>query len=148
MGWLGVAVPVFVIAVAGYMFAKVVLRQRRLQRAWASGLTAEGVCLRSWTTTSSHNNGSSSTTHHHIYEFTPRGADKPVRFEEADGPGTVVEGDYVTIHYPADDPQRATAVPRGLGPLLSTIATLAFLLVFIGLAVWFAYTWLAFPKLD
>ncbi|WP_255949894.1 DUF3592 domain-containing protein [Streptomyces odontomachi] len=145
MDWLGVVIPVLMVLGALYAAVAAVRRQVRLQRAWASGLTAEGVCLRTWTTVTSSDKGGSTTTHHHVYEFLPRGAMKPVRFEEEDGPATVVEGDHVTVYYPADRPDQATAVQRGIRHLLGTVGTLVFLLVFIVFAGWFAYSWMTFP---
>lgn len=142
MDWLGIAVPGVMVVVAASGLVKAVARQLRIQRAWRSGLTAEGSCLRAWTTSTSNSNGTTTVTHHHLYEFTPRGDHRPVRFEEENGPVTVVQGDYVTVHYPADRPDRATAVPRGVRTLLGTVGTAFLMLVVMAFALWFGWMWL------
>ncbi|MFF9623900.1 hypothetical protein [Streptomyces griseosporeus] len=49
-----------------------------------------------------------STTLHHVYESTTRDG-RAVRFEEKNGPATVLEGDITTVWYVPDRPERATA---------------------------------------
>ncbi|MEU2283262.1 DUF3592 domain-containing protein [Streptomyces sp. NPDC013178] len=123
------------IMIAGLLVAAftVVRRSRSVTRAWGSGLTAEARCLRSYTTTSGGGDHRVSTTLHHVYEFTTRDG-RAVRFEEANGPGTTVEGDIVTVHYTADRPDRATARRPARGRLF---VESGFLLLFISVGLAF-----------
>ncbi len=101
-------IPLLMITLVVFGAVVVVRRSRRVSSAWNSGLTAEGRCLRTYTTTSGGGDTMVSTTLHHVYEFTTREG-RTVRFEEPNGPGTVLEGDVVTVHYTADHPEQATA---------------------------------------
>ena len=93
------AVPTLIIAGCGFAVYALIRRARRLSRTWAHGLTAEARCLRSYTTTSGGGGDTSvHTTLHHVYEFTTREG-RTVRFDEENGPSTVVEGDFVTVRY-------------------------------------------------
>ncbi|MFI7504653.1 DUF3592 domain-containing protein [Streptomyces sp. NPDC049687] len=125
------------IMIAGILFAMytVISRSRRATRAWGSGLTAEARCLRTYTTarTTSGEHHRVETTLHHVYEFTTREGGT-VRFEEENGPGTTLEGDIVTVFYPADRPERATARPPAHGRLFAESGCL---LVFLGVALAF-----------
>ncbi|MFI7414539.1 DUF3592 domain-containing protein [Streptomyces sp. NPDC049627] len=127
-----IIVPVIMIAIAVLAAVTVIRRSLRVSRAWESGLTAEARCLRTYTRTSGGGGDSSvRTTLYHVYEFTTRDG-RGVRFEEGGGPGTIVEGDIVTVHYVADDPETATAKPPAPGKLAAgTGCVLAFLGVFI-----------------
>ncbi|MFF4830695.1 DUF3592 domain-containing protein [Streptomyces sp. NPDC001315] len=136
------AVPGLIMAAALFMAYRVVRRTVQLRMAWNSGLTAEARCLRTFTTV--HGGGESRvrTTLHHVYEFTSRDG-RTVRFEEEDGPATVVEGDIVTVHY--KDGRReviATALPpRKVKQAAGTLALLAFLGVVVGFCVAFMVTY-------
>ncbi|WP_416974955.1 DUF3592 domain-containing protein [Streptomyces sp. 4F14] len=123
-------VPSLMLAGALAMAAVVIHRSRRLAAAWNSGLTAEARCLRTYTTTSGSagEHHHTRTTLHHVYEFTTRDG-RPVRFEEENGPGTVIEGDFVTVHYVPEHPERATARPPMRGRLMAESGVL---LVFLG----------------
>ncbi|MEU5954010.1 DUF3592 domain-containing protein [Streptomyces sp. NPDC047525] len=138
MEFMFVAVPVFIAAVAIVMAVKVIRRALELRQAWASGLTAEARCLRTYTTTRRHSDSShTTTTLHHVYEFTPS-AGRPVRFEEENGPATTIEGDFVTVHYAADRPEKATAhAPSPVKNAASTIGQLCFLAVMLAFCVYF-----------
>lgn len=104
-------VPTVMIAGLGYAAFLLLHRARRISRTWAHGLTAEGRCLRMFTTTSGGGGDTSvRTTVHHVYEFATREG-RTVRFEEKGGPATVLEGDIVTVRYLPEQPQRATARP-------------------------------------
>ncbi|EFL32369.1 conserved hypothetical protein [Streptomyces viridochromogenes DSM 40736] len=130
-------VPMLMIAVASCAVVAVIRRSVRVGRAWSSGLTAEARCLRTYTTTSGGGDSSVHTTLHHVYAFTTRDG-RGVRFEERGGPGTTLEGDIVTVHYPADRPEHATARPPTPGRLAAgTGCLLAFLGTFILFAVGF-----------
>ncbi|MFF5366489.1 DUF3592 domain-containing protein [Streptomyces sp. NPDC013187] len=130
-------VPTLMIAVASCAVVVVIRRSVRVGRAWNSGLTAEARCLRTYTTTSGGGDSSVRTTLHHVYEFTTRDG-RGVRFEEHGGPGTTLEGDIVTVHYPADRPEHATARPPAQGKLVAgTGCLLAFLGTFILFAIGF-----------
>ncbi|GAA3097191.1 hypothetical protein GCM10010449_20760 [Streptomyces rectiviolaceus] len=135
------AVPAVIAAVAITMAVKVVRRSLELRRAWSSGLTAEARCLHRYTTTSSHgDNGRTTTTLHHVYEFTPS-AGHPVRFEEANGSTTTIEGDFVTVHYAADRPEKATAhAPSPVKDAASTVGQLCFLGLMLAFCVFFMVT--------
>ncbi|MEV7685834.1 DUF3592 domain-containing protein [Streptomyces bungoensis] len=121
------AVPTLMIAGFGYGAFVLVRRARRIGRTWSQGLTAEGRCLRMFTTTSGGGGDTSVSTHvHHVYEFTTHDG-RAVRFEEADGPATVLEGDFVTVRYLPEQPERATARPPAHGRLAAgTGCALAF----------------------
>ena len=125
-------VPSLMIALALTGLVHLLLRARRVRSAWNSGLTAEARCLNTYTTTSGGGGDSSvSTSLHHVYEFTTREG-RPVRFEESDGPRTIVTGDIVTVRYPAEHPEWATAKPPRPGRLLAEQGCLlAFFGVFI-----------------
>ncbi|KRD24346.1 MULTISPECIES: DUF3592 domain-containing protein [unclassified Streptomyces] len=131
-------VPTFMIA--GVLFAayKVLGRTRQVRAAWDSGVTAEGRCLRTYTSTSGGGNDTSvSTTLHHVYEFTTRDG-RAYRFDESGGPGTVIEGDIVTVFYAPEHPEGATARPPSRGKLAAgTGCLLAFFAVFIAGCVLF-----------
>ncbi|WP_405967303.1 DUF3592 domain-containing protein [Streptomyces sp. NBC_00015] len=121
------------IMIAGLLFGVfgLVRRSRRIARAWDGGLTAQARCLRSYTTTSGGGDTMVSTTLHHVYEFTTREG-RAVRFEEANGPGTTIEGDIVTVHYAAARPEEATAKAPARGRLLAESGCL---LLFLGVAI-------------
>ncbi|MFJ6565967.1 DUF3592 domain-containing protein [Streptomyces sp. NPDC091292] len=134
MEFLFYLAPSLIAALALFMAVKVVQRWLDLRRAWNSGLTAEARCLRTYTTTDrDSDSGHTSTTLHHVYEFTARDG-RSVRFEEADGPGTVIEGDVVVVHYAADRPEKATARPAA--PVKAG-CTLVAILLFLGFFIAF-----------
>ncbi|MGW4041696.1 DUF3592 domain-containing protein [Streptomyces sp. NPDC004721] len=124
-------VPLLMIGTAVFLLTRVLRRAREVRSAWGSGLTAEARCLRTYTTTSGGGETTVSTTLHHVYEFTTRDGHS-VRFEESNGPATVVEGDIVTVYYAAERPERATAHAPARGKLAAESGCLvAFLGVFI-----------------
>ncbi|MEV6751910.1 DUF3592 domain-containing protein [Streptomyces sp. NPDC051214] len=135
------AVPTLIGAIVIAMAVAVINRHLRRREAWASGLTAEARCLRTYTTTSRHGDGHHvSTTLHHVYEFTPP-AGRPVRFEEENGPGTIIEGDVVTVYYAADRPEAATVHAPDLAKSTATlIAVLCFFGVMLAFCVFFMVT--------
>ncbi|MFE7928487.1 DUF3592 domain-containing protein [Streptomyces sp. NPDC057456] len=123
------------VMIAGLLFGVfgLIRRSRRVVRAWDGGLTAQARCLRSYTTTSGGGDTMVSTTLHHVYEFTTREG-RAVRFEEANGPGTTIEGDLVTVHYAAGRPEEATAKAPARGRLFAESGCL---LLFLGVAIAF-----------
>ena len=135
-------VPGLIMAVALFMAYRVVRRWLQIQRAWNSGLTAQGRCLRMYTTTHGGGNDTSvSTTLHHVYEFTARDG-RVVRFEEQGGPGTTVEGDFVTVYYAEGREIVATAhEPGRVKQAAATIGILAFLGVVVVFCVGFMITY-------
>ncbi|MGX5182815.1 hypothetical protein ACWKT5_08310 [Streptomyces avermitilis] len=136
------AIPSLIIAGVLAMATVVVRRSLQLRSNWNSGLVAEARCLRAYTTTSGGGGDTSvSTTQHHVYEFTS-GDGLTIRFDEANGPGTTVPGDIVTVHYTAERPDRATAhaPARGLA-LAGTIGILVFLGVVVVSCVGFMVTY-------
>lgn len=138
MEFMFFAAPALIAAVVIAMAVKVIRRALQLRQAWASGLTAEARCLRTYTTTSRHSDSSRiTTTLHHVYEFTPS-AGRPVRFEEENGPATTIEGDFVTVHYAADRPEAATAhAPSPVKNAASTVGLLCFFGVMLAFCVFF-----------
>ncbi|WP_405882188.1 DUF3592 domain-containing protein [Streptomyces sp. NBC_01136] len=126
-------VPGLIMTVAIFIAVKVIRRSLELNRAWSSGLTAEARCLRSYATTSGGGDTSVSTTLHHVYEFRTREG-RTVRFEEANGPGTILEGDIVPVHYIAERPEKATAHVPSRGKLTAETVVV---LVICGVAVLF-----------
>ncbi|WP_406330288.1 DUF3592 domain-containing protein [Streptomyces sp. NBC_00203] len=141
MDFIFYAVPGLIMAVTILMAAKVVRRSLELRSNWNSGLTAEARCLRSYTTTSGGGGDTSvSTTLHHVYEFATREG-RSVRFEEENGPSTIVEGDIVTVHYTAQHPEKATAhAPSPVKAAAGTIGFLVFFGVIIAFCVGFMIT--------
>ncbi|MEU0002956.1 DUF3592 domain-containing protein [Streptomyces sp. NPDC006314] len=134
------AIPTLMITGCGFAAYLLVRRARRLSRTWAHGLTAEARCLRMFTTTSGGGGDTSvRTTVHHVYEFATREG-RTVRFEEEDGPTTVLEGDLVTVRYLPEQPQRATALPPSRGRLAFTTG---FGLTFLGVVVTFCVGFIA-----
>ncbi|MGW0206216.1 DUF3592 domain-containing protein [Streptomyces sp. NPDC003233] len=134
------AVPTVMIAGFGYSAFRLMRRAWRIGRTWAHGLTAEGRCLRMYTTTRGGGGDTSvRTTLHHVYEFTTREG-RTVRFEEEDGPATVMEGDCVTVRYLPEQPQRATARPPA--PARLAVGT-GFGVAFLGVAITFCVFFIA-----
>ncbi|WP_405840419.1 DUF3592 domain-containing protein [Streptomyces sp. NBC_01518] len=125
--------PILIIVLVLCGAVAVIRRSRRVNSAWSSGLTAEGRCLRTYTTTSGGGDTMVSTSLHHVYEFTTREG-RTVRFEERNGPGTTLEGDIVTVYYAADHPEQATAHAPARGKLAAGAGCA---LVFFGVIVAF-----------
>ncbi|WP_033283791.1 DUF3592 domain-containing protein [Streptomyces sp. NRRL F-525] len=125
--------PILIIVLVLCGAVAVIRRSRRVSSAWSSGLTAEGRCLRTYTTTSGGGDTMVSTSLHHVYEFTTREG-RAVRFEERNGPGTTLEGDIVTVYYAADHPEQATAHAPARGKLAAGAGCA---LVFFGVIVAF-----------
>ncbi|MFF4269108.1 hypothetical protein [Streptomyces sp. NPDC001536] len=136
------AVPGLILAVVLFVAYRVLRRSLQIRSAWNSGLTAEGRCLRVFTTMHGGGNDTSvHTTLHHVYEFTARDG-RTIRFEEEDGPATNLEGDFVTIHYAEGQNVVATAKPPQRGRLAaSTVGILAFLGVAVVFCVGFMVTY-------
>ncbi|AYN41145.1 hypothetical protein D9753_22240 [Streptomyces dangxiongensis] len=125
------AVPSVMLAAFALAAYRLVARARRINRTWANGMTAEARCLRMYTTTGGGGGDTSvRTTLHHVYEFTTREG-RTVRFAEKDGPATVLEGDFTTVRYLPDSPERATALPPEPGRLAAGTGCL---LAFLGVA--------------
>ncbi|GAA3125082.1 hypothetical protein GCM10010521_09790 [Streptomyces rameus] len=125
------AVPGLMLAGLAYAAYRLIRRARRIGRTWSHGLTAEARCLRMYTTTSGGGGDTSvHTTLHHVYEFRAHDG-RTVRFEEANGPATVLEGDFTTVRYLPDNPQGATARPPAPGRLVGEAGCA---LVFLGVA--------------
>lgn len=126
--------PTFIIAIAVLMATFVIRRVLRMRRAWNSGLTAEARCLRTYTTTSGGSGDTSvRTTLHHVYEFVARDG-RTIRFDEPHGPGTVIEGDHVTVFY--SEGERVNATAHRPSPVRHGLA-LAGILGFLGVVVVF-----------
>ncbi|MGW2742046.1 hypothetical protein [Streptomyces sp. NPDC001450] len=135
-------VPCLIMAVALFMAYRVVRRWLQIRGAWNSGLTAQGRCLRMFTTTRGGANDTSvSTTIHHVYEFTtPDG--REIRFEEENGPATRLEGDLVTVYYKDGPTVAATAhEPGQVRQAAATLGILAFLGVVVVFCVGFMVTY-------
>lgn len=141
MEYLFYVIPLIMIAGVSAMAVRTIARSRQISGAWNHGLTAEGRCLRSYTTTSGGSGDTSTTTTlHHVYEFATREG-RTVRFDETNGPSTVIEGDFVTVHYLPDHPERATAHPPARGRLAAgTGCALVFFGVFIASCIAFMVT--------
>ena len=130
-------IPGIFVLLGVFGMVKTLQRSRRISRTWRHGRTAEARCLRTYTTTSGGGETPVSTTLHHVLEFrTAEG--RPVRIDEAGVRSTVVEGDFVTVYYLPEMPERATAHSPAPGKLaVGTGCLVVFLLVFIGIAVAF-----------
>ncbi|MFI5975080.1 DUF3592 domain-containing protein [Streptomyces sp. NPDC051452] len=128
------AVPVLMMVGFGYAAYLLIRRALRIGRTWSRGLPAEARCLRMFTTTSGGGGDTSvHTTVHHVYEFTTAEG-RSIRFEEEGGPATVLEGDFVTVRYLPERPERATALPPSRGTLA---VTTGLGLTFLGVAIAF-----------
>ncbi|WP_405872432.1 MULTISPECIES: DUF3592 domain-containing protein [unclassified Streptomyces] len=129
---------------AGVLFAayRVVRRWLQVRGAWNSGLTAQGRCLRMFTTTHGGGNDTSvRTTLHHVYEFTTRDG-RAIRFEEEDGPATHLEGDLVTVYYKDGQNVVATAhEPRRAKQAAQMFGILAFFGVIVVFCIGFMVTY-------
>ncbi|WP_343236180.1 DUF3592 domain-containing protein [Streptomyces arenae] len=130
-------IPAVFVVVGVLGVVRTLRRSSEISRAWRHGRTAEARCLRSYTTTSGGGETSVTTTLHHVYEFTTAEG-RAVRIDERDGAPTVVEGDFVTVYYLPERPEKATAQPPAQGRLAAgTGCSLAFFVVFIGFALAF-----------
>ncbi|MFI0962341.1 DUF3592 domain-containing protein [Streptomyces sp. NPDC021080] len=136
------ALPSLIIVAVLFMAARTVRRSLELRSAWNSGLTAEARCLRSYTTVSGGANDTSvTTTLHHVYEFTTRDG-RLIRFEEANGRSTVVEGDIVPAYYTAQHPEKATAqAPSQARAAAGTLGMLVFCGVIVSFCIGFMITY-------
>ena len=141
MDFVFYALPGLMIVMAAFAALRIIRRSLDLRSAWNSGLTAEARCLRTYTTTSGGARDTAvSTALHHVYEFQTREG-RAVRFEERNGPSTVIEGDIVTVHYTAEHPEKATAHAPNPGRVaVSTIVTLVFFGVIIAFCIGFMVT--------
>ncbi|MGW0966731.1 hypothetical protein [Streptomyces sp. NPDC002516] len=141
MSVLFYAIPSLIIVGVLLMAAATVRRALELRNAWSSGLTAEARCLRSYTTVGGGGNDTAvTTTLHHVYEFTTRDG-RAIRFEERNGPATVVEGDIVPAYYTARRPEKATALPPSPGKAVAgTLGMLVFCGVIVSFCVGFMIT--------
>ncbi|MEV0244209.1 DUF3592 domain-containing protein [Streptomyces sp. NPDC050674] len=130
-------IPGLIMAGVLVMAYCVLRRWLQIRSAWDSGLTAQARCLRTYTTTHGGGDTSVSTTLHHVYEFSAHDG-RVIRFEEENGPGTILEGDLVTVYY-TDGPQvRATAhAPSRTKHAAATFGVLAFLGVIVVFCVGF-----------
>ncbi|BBC33482.1 hypothetical protein SGFS_047760 [Streptomyces graminofaciens] len=121
--------------------AHVVRGSLRLRSAWNSGQTAEGRCLRTFTTTRGGGETRVYTVRHHVFEFTAQDG-RPVRFEEEGCPATILEGDFVTVYYKDGQEADATAkAPSPVGNATSTVGQLAFLGLVLVFCVGFMITY-------
>ncbi|MFF5406934.1 DUF3592 domain-containing protein [Streptomyces misionensis] len=132
-------IPSIMIALLVVGITVALRRSRQMGRAWDGGLTAQARCLGSYTTTSADGHSSFATTPHHVYEFITQDG-RVIRFEEANGPSTVVGGDLVTVHYLPDRPEQATAHAPARGKLAAgTGCILAFYGVGLAFCVAFIF---------
>ncbi|WP_149824741.1 DUF3592 domain-containing protein [Streptomyces tailanensis] len=143
MDFLFYLIPTVMIAFIAFWAYRVLRRWLQIRRAWNSGLTAEGRCLKAFTTVSK-SMGEHSSVHtaiHHVYEFKTHDG-RPVRFEEEDGPMTTIEGDFVTVYY-ADGPNVVATAhePGRLKQAAAGFGILAFLGVAFAFCVGFMVTY-------
>jgi hypothetical protein len=135
-------IPTAIMAVIAFWAYRVLRRWLQIRSAWNSGLTAEGRCLKVFTTVSESMGEHSRvhTTIHHVYEFKTHDG-RPIRFEEEDGPMTTVEGDFVTVYYTDGPNVVATAhEPGRVKHAASSFGLLAFLGVAFAFCVGFMVT--------
>ncbi|MFC9679315.1 hypothetical protein [Streptomyces sp. NPDC056948] len=134
--------PGLIMALALFMAYRVVRRWLQIRGAWNSGLTAEGRCLRAYTTVSGgHGDTSVRTTLRHVYEFIALDG-RVIRFEEDGGPGTTLDGDYVTVYYTAGRQVVATAqAPSRAKHAMAVVGILAFLGVVVVFCAGFVVTY-------
>ncbi|MFJ9536401.1 DUF3592 domain-containing protein [Streptomyces sp. NPDC101225] len=134
--------PSLILGLALFMAYRVVRRWLQIRAAWKSGLTAQGRCLRMFTTTDGGGaDTSASTTLHHVYEFTTHDG-RCVRFEEEDGPAIRLEGDPVTVYYTDGPAVVATAhEPGQRGQAVRAGCLLFFLALVVAFCVVFMVTY-------
>jgi hypothetical protein len=117
------------------MMVKIVGRLRWIRRALAGGSRAEGRCVAAFTRTSGTTDGAPRTRRHFVFEFTTVEG-RQVRFEDGSMPATTIEGDYVTVAYVPERPEKATVVRDGArAPYAEAAFTLVMLGVFFAMAV-------------
>ncbi|GAA2422154.1 DUF3592 domain-containing protein [Streptomyces coeruleofuscus] len=136
-------VPALMIALAVFALTGIARRAQDVSRAWSSGYTSQARCLRAYTTTSGGGDTGVRTTLHHVYEFATFDA-RVIRFDEANGPATTVEGDMVTVHYLPDRPERATAHAPARGRLAAGTGCAA---VFLGVVIVFCLVFMVIAHL-
>jgi hypothetical protein len=126
----------FLIALAPLvMMVRVVARVRWISRALNGGVRAEGRCVRAYTTMRTTTDGPARSRQHFVFEFTTAEG-RQVRFEEDEAPSTTIEGDYVTVAYVPERPEKATVVrDGGRTPYAKAALTLVMLAVFLVVAV-------------
>ncbi|MFJ5993626.1 hypothetical protein [Streptomyces sp. NPDC092370] len=131
-------IPGLIMAGVLFMAYCVLRRWTQIRGAWASGLTARARCLRTYTTTHGGGHDTSVRTRlHHVYEFSTHDG-RVIRFEEENGRGTILEGDFVTVHYTDGPRVRATAHAPSRGKhAAATFGVLAFLGVIVVFCVSF-----------
>ncbi|MFI8298156.1 hypothetical protein ACIGCZ_19705 [Streptomyces nigra] len=134
-------VPCLILAIVLFFGYRVTRRSGEIRAAWNSGLTAEGHCLRTFTTTYGNGRDQVRTMLHHVYEFTARDG-RVVRFEEEGGPATTVMGDVVTVYYTEGPRIAATASrPGRIRLAASTLGLLAILSAIAVMCVTFMVTY-------
>ena len=133
----GVGAIGLVFGLVGLLFALVgialgvnlVRRAITQQRALTYGVPAEARCLDTYVTRDSEG----SSTRHVILGFTTREG-QAVRFEPTGAPRLLVAGDFVTVRYLPENPERAAVVGSGgagamvglvIGLVVCTIFTVA-----------------------
>ncbi|MFE2425320.1 DUF3592 domain-containing protein [Streptomyces sp. NPDC059373] len=126
----------FLIALAPLaMMVRVVGRVRWISRALNGGVRAEGRCVRAYTTVSRPVDGPTRSRQHFVFEFTTAEG-RQVRFEDGEAPSTTIEGDYVTVAYVPERPEKATVVREGgRTPYAKAALTLVVLGVFLAVVV-------------
>ncbi|MFE9772982.1 hypothetical protein ACFYOV_15105 [Streptomyces sp. NPDC005931] len=131
-------VPGLMTALACFMAYRVVRRWQQIRAAWNSGLTAEGRCVRVFTSTRGGGNDTSvRTVLHHVYEFLTHDG-RVIRFEEEGGRATVIEGDHVTVYYTGGPRVAATAqAPSPVRHNLTAFGVLTFIAVLVLFCVGF-----------
>ncbi|WP_247689827.1 DUF3592 domain-containing protein [Streptomyces sp. RK62] len=134
-------VPCLILAIVLFFGFHATRHWWQIRAAWNSGLTAEGHCLRTFTTTYGNGRDQVRTMLHHVYEFTARDG-RVVRFEEESGPATTVMGDIVTVYYTEGPRVAATASrPGRIRLAASTLGLLAILSAIAVMCVTFMVTY-------
>ncbi|WP_405715487.1 MULTISPECIES: DUF3592 domain-containing protein [unclassified Streptomyces] len=113
-----VAAVYFVVAVGAAMVSGRNLDRHlqgpRLRAAWAEGLTAEARCTAVRTEEAQDAEGGSVLHVHPTLEFRT-GDGRTVVFEERQSRSAPAEGDFVTVHYSAANPEDATTRAPSFG---------------------------------
>ena len=87
------AVPVLIGGIAVAVLVALSRAHLHLRRLWRDGIEVDGTCLRSYVKHRGVGTNARSIQHH-VYELRTREGQQ-LRFEQAGGPATVVEGDTV-----------------------------------------------------
>jgi hypothetical protein len=129
-GFVGLLFALVGVAIGVSLIRRAVMQQRALNY----GVPAEARCLDTYVSRDSEG----SSTRHVILGFTTKEG-QAVRFEPAGAPRMMVAGDFVTVRYLPENPEKAAVVGSGgAGAMVGLVIALAFCSVFTLVGLMFA----------